>query len=176
MTTMDQKVEEYMHGVGRRAREAARAMSRAETGAKNAALLATAKAIEARVDALREANARDLAAGRDSGLDAALLDRLELTPQRIADMADAFYVPVAPHNVSSPLGMMAACHCMAAAANFHVLEFHGREIPWWSDLCDGDKPFIQDGWMAVSDRPGIGVELNDKVAKTLLWNGDTYFD
>jgi galactonate dehydratase len=99
-----------------------------------------------------------------------------LEGKRIADLADAHYVPVAPHNVSSPLGMMAACHCMAAAANFFVLEFHGREIPWWSDLCDGDKPFIQDGWMAVSDRPGIGVELNDKVAKTLLWNGDTYFD
>jgi L-alanine-DL-glutamate epimerase-like enolase superfamily enzyme len=99
-----------------------------------------------------------------------------LEGKRIADLADAHYVPVAPHNVSSPLGMMAACHCMAAAANFFVLEFHGREIPWWSDLCDGDKPFIQDGWMAVSDRPGIGVELNDKVAKTLLWNGDTYFE
>ena len=99
-----------------------------------------------------------------------------LEGKRIADLADAFYVPVAPHNVSSPLGMMAACHCMAAAANFFVLEFHGREIPWWEDLCDGDKPFIQNGWMAVSDKPGLGVELNDQVAKTLLWNGDTYFD
>ena len=94
----------------------------------------------------------------------------------IADIADAYYVPIAPHNVSSPLGMMAACHTVAAVPNFLVLEFHGREIPWWQDLCDGDKPFIQDGWMAVSERPGIGVELNDKVAKSLLWNGDTYFD
>jgi galactonate dehydratase len=99
-----------------------------------------------------------------------------LEGKRIADIADAHYVPIAPHNVSSPLGMMAACHCMAAAANFLVLEFHGREIPWWEDLCDGDKPFIQNGWMAVSEKPGLGVELNDKVAKTLLWNGDTYFD
>ena len=49
-------------------------------------------------------------------------------------------------------------------------------IPWWEDLCDGDKPFIQNGCMAVSEKPGLGVELNDKVAKTLLWNGDTYFD
>lgn len=32
------------------------------------------------------------------------------------------------------------------------------------------------GWMQVSEAPGIGVELNDKVAKTLLWPGDTYFD
>jgi len=96
--------------------------------------------------------------------------------KRIADIADAFYIPVAPHNVSSPLGMMAACHVMAAVPNFLMLEFHGREIPWWSDLCQGDRPFIQDGFMPVSDRPGIGVELNDDVARSLLWGGDEYFD
>ena len=96
--------------------------------------------------------------------------------KRIAEMADAFYVPMAPHNVSSPLGMMAACHVCASVPNFFVLEFHGREIPWWNDLCEGDKPFIRDGYMHLSERPGIGVELNDEVAKSLLWRGDTYFD
>jgi L-alanine-DL-glutamate epimerase-like enolase superfamily enzyme len=96
--------------------------------------------------------------------------------KRIADLADAFYVPVAPHNVSSPLGMMAACHVMAAVPNFLVLEFHGREIPWWNDLCISDCPFIEDGWMAVSERPGLGVELDDAVARTLVWRDDTYFD
>ncbi len=95
--------------------------------------------------------------------------------KRIADIADAYYVPIAPHNVSSPLGMMAACHVMAAVPNFLLLEFHGREISWWQDLCDGDKPFIENGFMSVSEKPGIGVELNDKVAKSLLWKGDTYF-
>jgi L-alanine-DL-glutamate epimerase-like enolase superfamily enzyme len=99
-----------------------------------------------------------------------------LEGKRIAEIADAYYVPVAPHNVSSPLGMMAACHVMAAVPNFLVLEFHGREIPWWSDLCEGDKPFIENGWMPLSERPGIGVELNNEVAKSLVWNGDTYFD
>ena len=99
-----------------------------------------------------------------------------LEAKRIADIADAFYVPFAPHNVSSPLGMMAACHVCAAVPNFFVLEFHGREIPWWNDLCEGDKPFIRNGTMRVSERPGIGVELNDAVARSLLWGGDTYFD
>ncbi|MCA9836053.1 MAG: mandelate racemase/muconate lactonizing enzyme family protein [Trueperaceae bacterium] len=95
--------------------------------------------------------------------------------KRIADIADAYYVPIAPHNVSSPLGMMASCHVMAAVPNFLLLEFHGREISWWQDLCEGDKPFIENGFMSVSDKPGIGVELNDKVAQSLLWKGDTYF-
>jgi len=96
--------------------------------------------------------------------------------KRIADIADAYYIPIAPHNVSSPLGMMAACHVMAAVPNFLVLEFHGRMISWWNDLCDGEQPFIERGFMRVSERPGIGVELNEKNAKALLWNDDTYFD
>lgn len=96
--------------------------------------------------------------------------------KRIADLADAYYIPIAPHNVSSPLGMMAACHVMASVPNFLFLEFHARFISWWGDLCEGDKPFIDNGYMHVSEKPGIGVELNDDVAKSLLWNGDTYFD
>jgi L-alanine-DL-glutamate epimerase-like enolase superfamily enzyme len=96
--------------------------------------------------------------------------------KRIADLADAFYVPVAPHNVSSPLGMMAACHVMSAIPNFLVLEYHARDVPWWEDLCTGVKPFVSDGWMTVPDRPGIGVELDDQVGRSLLWQGDSYFD
>ena len=99
-----------------------------------------------------------------------------LEGKRIAELAEAFHVPVAPHNVSSPLGMMAACHCLAAIPNFLLLEFHGREIPWWSDLCDGPKPFVQNGAMTLSHAPGIGVELNEPVARSLLWNGDRYFE
>jgi L-alanine-DL-glutamate epimerase-like enolase superfamily enzyme len=95
--------------------------------------------------------------------------------KRIADMADAHYIPIAPHNVSSPLGMMAACHVLASVPNFLVLELHALNIPWWNDLCTGDKPFVENGHMTVSERPGIGVELNDEVAKSLLWKGDTYF-
>jgi galactonate dehydratase len=96
--------------------------------------------------------------------------------KRIAEIADAYYIPIAPHNVSSPLGMMAACHVMAATPNFLFLEFHARDIPWWNELCEGDKPFVENGVMTVSERPGLGVELNDDFAKTLLWNGDKYFD
>ena len=96
--------------------------------------------------------------------------------KRIAEIAEAHYIPIAPHNVSSPLGMMATCHVLVSVPNFLVLEFHGRDISWWEDLCEGDKPFLQRGWMAVTDRPGIGVELDDKVARSLLLEGETYFD
>jgi len=78
----------YMQTVGQRARAAARAMSRAETAAKDAALLAIAAAIEAARDSLVAENRKDLEAGKARGLDAAMLDRLELNPARIAAMAE----------------------------------------------------------------------------------------
>ncbi len=79
---------DYMLDVGRRARAAARAMSRAETAAKNAALLAIAEAIEHATDDLIAANQKDLDAGREKGMDAALLDRLALNVPRVKAMAE----------------------------------------------------------------------------------------
>ncbi len=78
----------YMQDVGKRARAAARAMSRADTGMKNAALDAIADAIMQSAEQLKAENDKDLAAGRQQGLDAALLDRLELNDERIAGMAE----------------------------------------------------------------------------------------
>ena len=71
----------------RSAREASRALAALPTGVKDAALLAVADALEARVPEILEANARDMEAGRESGLDAALLDRLALDAGRVRAMA-----------------------------------------------------------------------------------------
>jgi len=81
-------VESYMIELGQRAREASRLMARAETGIKNRALLYMAEAIEAGRDTLVSANLKDLENGRANGLDAAMLDRLELTPARIDTMIE----------------------------------------------------------------------------------------
>ena len=80
-------IRQTMQGIGRRARLAAAAMSRADTATKNSALLAMASAIEQARDRLIEENKKDMDAGRRDGLDAALLDRLLLNAERIADMA-----------------------------------------------------------------------------------------
>ncbi len=79
---------QYMQSVGQQARQAARIISYADTQTKNKALLAAADAIMAATDALQAANAKDLKAGQEKGLDAALLDRLALTPARIESMAE----------------------------------------------------------------------------------------
>jgi glutamate-5-semialdehyde dehydrogenase len=81
-------VQTYIHGVGRQARAAARLVARADTATKNRALKAMAAAIERDRKRLLEANARDVAAAKAQNLDAAMVDRLTLTPKGIAAMAD----------------------------------------------------------------------------------------
>jgi len=81
-------IKQLMRQIGLRARAAARRMSRAETAAKNTALLAIATVIEQRSAALIEANKKDLDAATKGGLDSAMLDRLELNGARIQSMAE----------------------------------------------------------------------------------------
>src|SRR5829696_3228966 len=71
----------------RAAKAAARELATFDSGTKDRALLAVAAALEARTPEILEANARDLEAGRESGLSDALMDRLALTHERIAGMA-----------------------------------------------------------------------------------------
>jgi glutamate-5-semialdehyde dehydrogenase len=85
---MSMDVKQYMQELGRRAREASRAVARADTRQKNAALLAMATAIERDVARLMAANAQDLEHARAAGYDAALLDRLALTEKTVAGMAE----------------------------------------------------------------------------------------
>lgn len=81
-------IKTYMHQIGQAARSASRALARADTLAKDRALLAIADAIERDTEVLQAANGQDMAAARANGLDAALLDRLALSAKSIAGMAE----------------------------------------------------------------------------------------
>ncbi len=81
-------IQEYMENLGRKARDAGREMSRAETGRKNRALLNIAEEIQNSRELLAEENQKDLQAGKQNGLEPALLDRLELTASRIEGMIE----------------------------------------------------------------------------------------
>src|SRR5258708_11212103 len=81
-------IQSYMHSVGRAARAASRAMAKAETGAKNDALMAMAQAVERDIARLLDANRKDLEAARAKGLEAAMMDRLTLTPKSVSSMAE----------------------------------------------------------------------------------------
>jgi len=88
MSTQITDVEEYVSEVGRNARLASRALAAASTGVKNSALEAIADQLASAREHLIKENSRDLEAGKAKGLDAALLDRLELTNARIDSMIE----------------------------------------------------------------------------------------
>ena len=88
VTRLTMDIQQYMKGLGEQARAASRHMARATTQQKNAALAAIAEALASDRKAILAANGQDMAAGREAGLDAALLDRLELTPARFEAMVE----------------------------------------------------------------------------------------
>ena len=90
-----------MLDVGQKARTASRLLAKAESGTKNAALFMLADRLLEEADSILEANREDMKAARDSNLDAALLDRLELTPARMEAMADGVRQVAA---LSDPVG------------------------------------------------------------------------
>jgi gluconate/galactonate dehydratase len=97
--------------------------------------------------------------------------------QSVAQFADAHAMPVAPHNISSPVGTLAAVHFCAAIPNFLALEFHASEVPFWNDLVDGlPKPLIQGGFIEVPENPGLGMTLNEEVARRYARRGEPFFE
>lgn len=94
-------VEHYMKSVGEQARAASRLMSAASSEAKNTALLAIADALEKSTAELMKANEQDLVAAKKAQLEAALLDRLELTEARIEAMLEGLHEVV---SLADPIG------------------------------------------------------------------------
>ncbi|MFC4986927.1 mandelate racemase/muconate lactonizing enzyme family protein [Saliphagus infecundisoli] len=99
-----------------------------------------------------------------------------LETKKMADLAKAYYVPLALHNVSSPIGTMASAHVAAAASNFLAMEYHARDVDWWADLVAGSDSIIEDGCIAVPDKAGLGVDLDLDVVEDRMVEGETLFD
>jgi gluconate/galactonate dehydratase len=97
-----------------------------------------------------------------------------LEAKRIADVAHHYGVSLAPHCIAGPLGLMTSAHVCASVPNFTALEFHGQDVPFWDDLIQSE-PIIQNGYVSVPDRPGIGVELNEEVARQYAKPGESWF-
>lgn len=98
--------------------------------------------------------------------------------QRIATLANAYYVPFSPHMVGSFLAAMASAHVCAAVPNFHILEWQSQfdTEQKWKDIVKYDKPFIEKGFLTVSDKPGIGVDLNLEGLKKYATPGVPFFE
>ncbi len=96
--------------------------------------------------------------------------------RKIANLAQTYYLPVAPHCVVSPIGMMSTAHVCASIPNFLVCEWHWINFPdlWKNWVKEGE--IIQKGYVTVTDKPGLGVEMNEEVARKAQIPGTTWFE
>jgi len=99
-----------------------------------------------------------------------------LETKRIGDFAEEHGIAMALHHASSPVSFMGCVHTAAATENFVALEHHSVDKDWWEDLVTGlEKPLVEDGYVTVPEKPGVGVELNEEVVKEHLGKGEELF-
>ena len=80
----------------------------------------------------------------------------------IASAARMSQLLVAPHNPSGPVATVATAHAVSTMSNFLILEYAWGEVDWRAELLDPAEP-IQDGYLSLSDTPGLGYRLNPDV-------------
>ena len=86
-----------------------------------------------------------------------------LETKKLAAWADAYYVTVAPHNVGGQINTAAALHLAACTTNFKIQEyFNDFADPWVRETAPG-LPEVVDGYFALPQGPGLGVELDEEV-------------
>ncbi|RIV28166.1 mandelate racemase/muconate lactonizing enzyme family protein [Alicyclobacillaceae bacterium I2511] len=93
---------------------------------------------------------------------------------RIAELADLYYMPIAPHNISSPVGTLASVHACACMPNFLALEWHASEVPFWGEMLT-EGSLIKNGSIEVPNRPGLGATLNEEVVRRYAKSGEPVF-
>lgn len=84
--------------------------------------------------------------------------------QRIANLANLYYTPFAPHMVASFLGAMASAHVCASVPNFLILEWQSyfHTDPMFKDIITYDGEWVKNSFITLSEKPGIGVEINEE--------------
>jgi galactonate dehydratase len=88
-----------------------------------------------------------------------------LESKKLAAWAESYYVTVAPHNVGGQINTAAALHLAACTTNFRIQEyFNDFADPWVRETAEG-LPEVVDGYFALPEGPGLGLELNEEVIK-----------
>ncbi|MFA6110481.1 MAG: mandelate racemase/muconate lactonizing enzyme family protein [Candidatus Latescibacterota bacterium] len=85
--------------------------------------------------------------------------------RKIANLAEIYYVPFAPHNNSGPLSLLGDSHVCASVPNFLALEWHRFDDETWDSHLATESPIIERGHVVVPNRPGIGAELDEEYVR-----------
>ncbi len=80
--------------------------------------------------------------------------------KKIATMAEAYYVPIAPHDATGPITLIAGAQVMMTVPNFYRLEVAYSEMPLYNEALTPPMD-LRDGFFHVSDRPGLGHDLSE---------------
>ncbi len=84
--------------------------------------------------------------------------------KKIGTIAETFRVEMAPHNPQSEVSTLASLHVDATTPAATIQEYSPRRDAWVQDLFNGGAVRIKDGYAELPDRPGLGVDVNEKVA------------
>ncbi len=101
-----------------------------------------------------------------------------LEAKKIADLASLYYMPAATHNVMGPIATIASANCAATMQDFaghETFDFKQGNRAGETDLILYDREIIQDGYIQLSDRPGLGLDLNKDFAMKYLMEGETWW-
>jgi galactonate dehydratase len=82
--------------------------------------------------------------------------------RKMSVLAEAFNVPIAPHNPNGPISTIASAHVMATIPNFFRQEFMLRDVPWRDECLSHPLP-IREGNFDLPNRPGLGFDVNEDV-------------
>ena len=99
--------------------------------------------------------------------------------QRIANLANVYYTPFAPHMVASFLGAMACAHVSASVPNFMIMEWQSyfHTNPMYKEIVIYDEgDWVKDSFMTVSNKPGIGVDINIEAMKKYARGNVPFFE
>jgi len=87
-----------------------------------------------------------------------------LESRKVAAMAEAYEVEIAPHNMSGPVATAASVQLCATLSNFLILEYCWGVVPWRAELVDGTEQVV-DGHIPLPSTPGLGINWNGRAAR-----------
>jgi len=103
-----------------------------------------------------------------------------LEAKKIADLAELYYIPVATHNVAGPIATVASAHLAASIREFlghemFALKESGEGLHGDPEILGYGRPLMENGYLQLNDKPGLGIDVNEELLKKYLAKGETWW-